>query len=182
MPFCRKKVFSHDTIWWYQFLAINSCLFFPLGLSHSRFFLDPVLSYFYQCNGHWITHLVVSKFMKDYKKDDFRLQHASCYVQSQPVMWLRSNLRSHFGWNLKCAWVQCIFRLVKCDRNYAHLLVRFSDHQKTVSLIVNPVVAKRYKKFMTSKLSTVNNYMQVTGIATGENFAFFIYRHSVEIS
>ena len=28
---------------------------------------------------------------------------------------------------------------------------------------------------------TVNNYMQVTGIATGENFAFFIYRHFVEI-
>ena len=29
-------------------------------------------------------------------------------------------------------------------------------------------------------LYTVNNYMQVTGIATGENFAFFIYRHFVE--
>jgi hypothetical protein len=28
---------------------------------------------------------------------------------------------------------------------------------------------------------TVNNYMQVIGIATGENFAFFIYRHFVEI-
>ena len=28
---------------------------------------------------------------------------------------------------------------------------------------------------------TVNNYRQVTGIATGENFAFFIYRHFVEI-
>ena len=25
---------------------------------------------------------------------------------------------------------------------------------------------------------TVNNYMQVTGMATGENFAFFIYRGS----
>ena len=31
------------------------------------------------------------------------------------------------------------------------------------------------------KKYTVNNYMQVTGIATGENFAFFIYRHFVEI-
>ena len=28
---------------------------------------------------------------------------------------------------------------------------------------------------------TVNNYMQVTGMVTGENFAFFIYRHFVEI-
>ena len=28
---------------------------------------------------------------------------------------------------------------------------------------------------------TVNNYMQVTGMATGENFAFFIYRNFVEI-
>ena len=28
---------------------------------------------------------------------------------------------------------------------------------------------------------TVNNYMQVTGITTGENFAFLIYRHFVEI-
>ena len=30
-------------------------------------------------------------------------------------------------------------------------------------------------------LYTVNNYMQVTGMVTGENFAFFIYRHFVEI-
>ena len=28
---------------------------------------------------------------------------------------------------------------------------------------------------------TVNNYMQVTGMTTGENFAFFIYWHFVEI-
>ena len=28
---------------------------------------------------------------------------------------------------------------------------------------------------------TANDYMQVTGMATGENFAFFIYRHFVEI-
>ena len=28
---------------------------------------------------------------------------------------------------------------------------------------------------------TVNNYRQVTGMTTGENFAFFIYRHFVEI-
>ena len=32
-----------------------------------------------------------------------------------------------------------------------------------------------------SKKNTVNNYMQVTGMVTGENFAFFIYRHFVEI-
>ena len=30
------------------------------------------------------------------------------------------------------------------------------------------------------KVNTVNNYRQVTGIATGENFAFFIYRHFIE--
>ena len=30
-------------------------------------------------------------------------------------------------------------------------------------------------------LYTVNNYRQVTGMVTGENFAFFIYRHFVEI-
>jgi hypothetical protein len=29
--------------------------------------------------------------------------------------------------------------------------------------------------------TTVNNYRQVTGVVTGENFAFFIYRHFVEI-
>ena len=28
---------------------------------------------------------------------------------------------------------------------------------------------------------TVNNYRQVTGMNTGGNFAFFIYRHFVEI-
>ena len=27
----------------------------------------------------------------------------------------------------------------------------------------------------------VNNYMRVTGISTGENFVFFIYRHCPEI-
>ena len=31
------------------------------------------------------------------------------------------------------------------------------------------------------KSDTVNNYRQVTGMVTGENFAFFIYRHFVEI-
>ena len=36
-------------------------------------------------------------------------------------------------------------------------------------------------KFLRFTLYTVNNYMQVTGIATGENFAFFIYRNFVEI-
>ena len=28
---------------------------------------------------------------------------------------------------------------------------------------------------------TVNNYRQVTGMVTGKNFAFFIFRHFVEI-
>ena len=31
------------------------------------------------------------------------------------------------------------------------------------------------------EIGTVNNYRQVTGMVTGENFAFFIYRHFVEI-
>ena len=31
------------------------------------------------------------------------------------------------------------------------------------------------------EIYTVNNYRQVTGVVTGENFAFFIYRHFVEI-
>ena len=35
--------------------------------------------------------------------------------------------------------------------------------------------------FIMSMPYTVNNYMQVTGMVTGENFAFFIYRHFVEI-
>ena len=33
----------------------------------------------------------------------------------------------------------------------------------------------------TAATYTVNNYRQVTGMVTGENFAFFIYRHFVEI-
>ena len=36
-------------------------------------------------------------------------------------------------------------------------------------------------KFLRFTLYTVNNYMQVTGMDTGENFAFFIYRHIVKI-
>ena len=36
------------------------------------------------------------------------------------------------------------------------------------------------QRTMTEKC-TVNNYRQVTGVVTGENFAFFIYRHFVEI-
>ena len=36
-------------------------------------------------------------------------------------------------------------------------------------------------RYMVFHKYTVNNYRQVTGIATGENFAFFIYRHFVEI-
>ena len=38
-----------------------------------------------------------------------------------------------------------------------------------------------YEPIFSYDSHTVNNYMQVTGIATGENFAFFIYRHFVEI-
>ena len=37
---------------------------------------------------------------------------------------------------------------------------------------INIEVASKY---------TVNNYRQVTGMVTGENFAFFIYRHFVKI-
>ena len=37
---------------------------------------------------------------------------------------------------------------------------------------------KKVKNMMTY---TVNNYRQVTGMVTGENFAFFIYRHFVQI-
>ena len=37
------------------------------------------------------------------------------------------------------------------------------------------------KSVVKRKNYTVNNYMQVTGMVTGENFAFFIYRHFVEI-
>ena len=40
------------------------------------------------------------------------------------------------------------------------------------TLIQNVCIYQKY---------TVNNYMQVTGMVTGENFAFFIYRHFVEI-
>ena len=32
------------------------------------------------------------------------------------------------------------------------------------------------------KKQTVNNYSQVTGTDTGENFAFFIYKHCPEIT
>ena len=41
--------------------------------------------------------------------------------------------------------------------------------------------ATTFCKISTLLLSTVNNYRHVTGMVTGENFAFFIYRHFVEI-
>ena len=40
------------------------------------------------------------------------------------------------------------------------------------------IIKNQSKNF---KPYTVNNYMQVTGMTTGENFAFFIYKHFVEI-
>ena len=56
---------------------------------------------------------------------------------------------------------------------------------KCVDTKLNTVFIRNNQKNLCSftKLSsyTVNNYMQVTGTATGENFAFFIYRHFVEI-
>ena len=68
MPFVEKKFFHMIQFDGISSLAINSCLFFPLGLSHSRFFLGPVLSYFYQCNGQYNTHLVFQNFWKFMKK------------------------------------------------------------------------------------------------------------------
>ena len=62
-------------------------------------------------------HMVVSKILKFYERNDLWLQHKSWDVQVVCV-------RDPFTWNLQCAWVQCIFRFVKCYRNFAHLLVR----------------------------------------------------------
>ena len=54
-----------------------------------------------------------------------------------------------------------------------------SCHLHEVITNINSAINSRYCQVVLR--STVNNYMQVTGIATGENFVFFIYRHFVEI-
>ena len=54
----------------------------------------------------------------------------------------------------------------------------FMKIQKKIRPLKQTQVDKNPLLFQTY---TVNNYMQVTGIATGENFAFFIYRHFFEI-
>ena len=41
--------------------------------------------------------------------------------------------------------------------------------------------ANKLKVHTNGYIYTVNNYRQVTGMVTGENFALFIYRHIVEI-
>ena len=56
---------------------------------------------------------------------------------------------------------------------------RFPSQLKTFALQV--LVTKISCRFQSNLAGTVNNYMQVTGIATGENFAFFIYSHFAEI-
>ena len=57
-----------------------------------------------------------------------------------------------------------------------------SKNPKTHSSVRDrPIVSIQAVKSLWVDHYTVNNYMQVTGIATGENFAFFIYRHFVEI-
>ena len=43
---------------------------------------------------------------------------------------------THIGWNLRCACVQCIFRLAKCNRNLAHFLGKMQV-MNTLSLGVN---------------------------------------------
>ena len=54
----------------------------------------------------------------------------------------------------------------------------YSDNlQKYIGILGNFVSWK----FLYNMMYTVNNYRQVTGMVTGENFAFFIYRHFVEI-
>ena len=53
--------------------------------------------------------------------------------------------------------------------------------QNTTSVDIHIAKHRYVKSNELIVLFTVNNYRQVTGMVTGENFAFFIYRHFVEI-
>jgi hypothetical protein len=53
---------------------------------------------------------------------DFRLQLANVRLQLAEV---RCACRTLFGSNLQYWWVQCIFRVAKCDRNIALFLLLF---------------------------------------------------------
>ena len=78
----------------------------------------------------------------------------------------------HVLFLLKLQLPDCTTSLV-LDHNYI---------QKALIRIQQIWSRQGYDQIKFIKQFTVNNYMQVTGIATGENFAFFIYRHFVEIS
>ena len=59
------------------------------------------------------------------------------------------------------------------------------NHEKTpfksiIFFTFEPLISHRLSLAF-CHIYTVNNYRQVTGMTTGENFAFFIYRHIVEI-
>ena len=56
---------------------------------------------------------------------------------------------------------------------------KYSKHIS--SGIQNELWFQKSYQVIWEKIYTVNNYKQVTGMVTGENFAFFIYRHFVEI-
>ena len=158
--FCRKKVFSHDTIWWYQFFGNQFLSLFSFRAFTQSFLSRSCDELFLSKQWTMFLHMVVSKILKFYERNDLWLQHKSWDVQVVCV-------RDPFTWNLQCAWVQCIFRFVKCYRNFAHLLVRLCPpnyywHPRIFrpsdgpgkyapkNSIIKRQPVKRYQKFMTS--------------------------------
>ena len=68
-----------------------------------------------------------------YTKDNLRCAVASCDVWSQVAMCMRI----YFGWNLRCACVRYIFRLAKCDCNFARFLTIVQEMMiEIISLLV----------------------------------------------
>ena len=95
--------------------------------------------------------------------------------------------------NLNC-WMMKFTVIPKKNLALGNLILSFKNLQdwKVNSLLSfsgGGLNLRELKAFILQKIQdwqkkfyyTVNNYMQVTGMVTGENFAFFIYRHFVEI-
>ena len=119
--FCRKKVFSHDTIWWYQFFGNQFLSFFPLGLSQSCYFLGPVLSYFYQCNGQctYYTFGCFKIFERLWLNDLRRCSHNTMCSRK---LWCACKLTLVETCNVYGCGAFCW--LAKCNRNIVSLLVQ----------------------------------------------------------
>ena len=89
MPFGEKKFFHMIQFDGISSLAINSCLFFSFRAFTQSFLFRSCDELFLSKQWKMFLHMVVSKMLKVYDKNDLRPQHAVASCVRASSLWLK---------------------------------------------------------------------------------------------